>query len=224
MILWLVSSFFLLFSPRVIAAGDSVCYGYTSATSYFSCGAHGNCTWWAAYKRPDLSAKICCGGWDAKYWYEKAQALGFPVGSVPKAGAIVVFDATANNSAGHVAYVEYVHPDDSFDVSEMDWFKSPGFVDGVNYATYYPNGDGTYHRNTGSSVWTPKGFVYYKASCDPSKERCGLRTSGSIGWYPPVQFCDQASQWFRLIQDNEEKVSRIEPTTKDQCPTACYAN
>lgn len=221
LILWLITGFFLGFFSVNVLAGDTTCYGHKSETNYFVCGAHGNCTWWAAAKRPDLAAARSGSGWNAVQWYDKFKNLGFPVGRRPKAGAVAVFDATANNEAGHVAYVEVENSDGSFRVSEMDWFGSLG-GDGVNYATYSPNGDGTYRRNNGSQKWTLKGFIYQKESCNPSKERCTMRTSGSIGWYPPVSSCQEATQWFKLIRDTTNQVSRIEPTTKNECPLACF--
>ena len=102
LILWLIaSSFFGLFGCNALA-GDTTCYGHKSETNYFVCGAHGNCTWWAAAKRPDLAAVRSGSGWNAVQWYDKFKSLGFPVGRRPKAGAVAVFDATANNEAGHV--------------------------------------------------------------------------------------------------------------------------
>jgi len=183
----------------------------------------GNCTWWAAYKRPDLAAKITGTGWNAVQWFDKFKNMGIPVGSEPVAFAIVVFAGTEKNPAGHVAYVERTYGDGSFEVSEMDAYSSEGFVDGVNYATYHPNGDGTYRRNSGSTRLPLKGFIYHKESCDPSKERCGIKTNGPIGWYPPFEHCEQASQWFKLY-DIKSQTSRFEPATKSDCPLACYAN
>lgn len=202
-----------------VFAGDFACFGHKSTTSHFLCTAVGNCVWWAAYKRPDLAVKITGSGWNGGQWYDKFQALGFPVGSEPKAGAI----AELFGKVGHVAYVEKAYPDGSFDVTEMD--STGSFGNGVSHATYYPDGNDKYHRDNGPvNGWTLKGFIYYKASCDPSKEKCTLRKGGTVGWYPPVNDCQQASQWFQLIYDNQNQVSRIEPTTKSACPQVCYAN
>lgn len=137
------------------------CFGYTSTTSHFVCNYcpyhSGNCTWWAAYKRPDIAAAITGSGWDGGQWYDKLKNLGFSVGPEPRAGAVVEF-----SKPGHEAYVESVGDNEVFNVSEMDAYGSPGFVNGVNYATYSPNGDGTYSRNGGSTRWTLKGFIYHR--------------------------------------------------------------
>ncbi len=222
MILQRVFILCVLLSSAVFA-GDLTCYGSKSTTGYFACNISpwnsGNCVWWTAYKRPDLAAKISGGGWSGGQWYDKFRDFGFPVGSEPRLWAVVEF-----SSPGHVAYVEKVYSDGSFDVTEMDAFGSVGFSPGINHATYHPNGDGTYRRNNGSTRWTLKGFIYYKSSCDPSKERCALRKGGTVSWFPPVDDCQQASQWFQLIYDNQNQVSRIEPTTKSTCPQACFAN
>lgn len=207
--IWLTSTVF---------AGDLTCYGHKSTTSHFACGVHGNCVWWAAYRRPDLAAKIVGSGWDAGKWYGQFKALGFPVGLEPKAGSIVEF-------SGHVSYVERVNSDGSFDVSEMDWYGRLGTGNDVQHATYYPDGSGKYHRDNGPvGGWILNGFIYSKESCDPSKEKCALRIDGTVGWFPPIDDCQQASQWFQLVYDASNKVSRIEPTVKASCPLACYAN
>ena len=202
-------------------AGDLTCYGNTSSTSYFFCGAHGNCTWWAAYKRPDLAAKISGGGWDGGLWHDKFKNLGFSVGSEPRTFAIVGFAGTGNNPAGHVSYVEKSNSDGSFDASEMDWFGSLGTGNGVQNATYHPNGDGTYRRNNGSTRWVLKGFIY-KKSCDFTKERCNIRISGSIGWFPSVSDCSQASQWFVIGTMNGERMP-IGTASAADCPLMCVA-
>ncbi len=191
-------------------AGDLQCYGYTSTTSHFACGTHGNCTWWAAYKRPDLaSAGIYGNGGE---WYKNAQDLNFLVGSDPRKGAIVEF-----SYFGHVAYVEKVHADGSFDVTEMDATGQMG--SGVLYATYNPHGDGTYRRNNGSTRWILKGFIY-KTSCDFTKEWCEIRVSGSIGWFPSVSVCSQASQWFIIGTVDGERIP-IGTGSVANCPQAC---
>lgn len=152
---------FLFVCAMAFAADDPnlKCYEYTSTTSRFPCGTHGNCTWWAAYKRPDLAAAGIYG--DAGEWYGNASSLGFPVGSTPKVGAVAVFSIP-----GHVAYVESLGENGSFSVSEMNWFDSPndGFSDGVNSGRYTRNANGTYRRNDGSKSWTLRGFIYRRLS------------------------------------------------------------
>lgn len=104
--IFLVISIATLLNGNIVFSGDLKCYGYTSTTSYFQCGTYGNCTWWAAFMRPDLATAGISG--DAKYWYGNAGDLGFNLGSKPKVGAIAVF-----SDFGHVAYVEGVNSDGS---------------------------------------------------------------------------------------------------------------
>jgi LysM repeat protein len=92
------------FSAHVVGC----CLGPYPATGFPA----GWCTWYVATKR-----NVTWRG-DAGYWYANAAAAGYPVGSVPKVGAIMV---TWESWAGHVAYVEAVNPDGSWVVSEMNW-------------------------------------------------------------------------------------------------------
>ena len=205
-----------LLAPVTVNAGDSSCEGFSSKNNPFVCGSYGNCTWWAAYKRSDLKSTMTRS---AVYWYEDAQGKGFPVGAVPLENAVVVFTATADNAAGHVAYIEKVNSNGSFDVSEMDWFGSLGTGDGVQYATYSPVSGG-YKRENGASVWVVKGFIY--PLCNPTKWRCDLKVNGPIGWFPPVDYCEQASQWYNMALVNGEVIA-VGSTTKAACPIACLA-
>ena len=72
----------------------------------------GWCTWYVATRR-DVT-------WigNAYQWFGNAQAQGYPVGSTPLAGAVMV---TWESGLGHVAYVESVNADGSWLVSEMNF-------------------------------------------------------------------------------------------------------
>jgi N-acetylmuramoyl-L-alanine amidase len=72
----------------------------------------GWCTYYVATKR-----NVTWRG-DAGWWYQNAAAQGYPVGSVPRPGSIMV---TWESWAGHVAYVESVNADGSWIVTEMNW-------------------------------------------------------------------------------------------------------
>jgi LysM repeat protein len=72
----------------------------------------GWCTYYVATKR-----NVTWRG-DAGFWYQNAAAAGYPVGSKPKAGAIMV---TWESYLGHVAYVDSVNADGSWNVSEMNF-------------------------------------------------------------------------------------------------------
>lgn len=203
-----------LFICAVAFAGDLQCYGYTSTTSHFACTTVGNCTWWAAYKRPDIAAAVSGSGWDGGQWSGKLSGKGFSVGFQPKVGAIAEF-----SSPGHVAYVESVGENGSFTVSEMDSTGSLG-SGGVYSATYYQGSGSTYHRNTdrGTGVqgsWTSNGFIYRRLQgtnsyCD------NINTSWGICWTPSNTdvSCVGGSNWTLY---NFTQGSMIRVSTKSYC-------
>jgi surface antigen len=98
---------------------------------------NGQCTDWAALRRPDIVERTVLamigndiahdrpeliGDWTARYWAKNAAAAGLKIGHVPRAGAIMVFQPGVLGAArpgGHVAYVERVRRNGSFEVSEM---------------------------------------------------------------------------------------------------------
>jgi N-acetylmuramoyl-L-alanine amidase len=84
------------------------CLGPYPATGFPA----GWCTWYVATKR-----NVTWRG-DAGFWYQNAAAAGYPVGSKPKVGAIMV---TWESYLGHVAYVDAVNADGSWTVSEMNY-------------------------------------------------------------------------------------------------------
>ncbi|MGH7903125.1 MAG: LysM peptidoglycan-binding domain-containing protein [Candidatus Dormibacteraceae bacterium] len=73
---------------------------------------YGYCTWYVNNRRP-----VPWSG-DAWQWYGAAQSYGWPVGQKARPGAIMV---TWESGWGHVAYVESVHADGSWTVSEMNY-------------------------------------------------------------------------------------------------------
>jgi LysM repeat protein len=91
--------------PYVI---KSCCLGPYAATGF----PMGWCTYYVATWR-----NVTWRG-DAGWWYDNAKAQGYPVGSQPKVGAIMV---TWESYLGHVAYVEAVNSDGSWTVSEMNY-------------------------------------------------------------------------------------------------------
>ncbi len=122
----------IVFGNIAIGSDDSCC-GYCSPGNPFNCtthtlvgheGDHGNCTWWCAYKRSEVSGP-CYG--NAVLWLAQARAGGLPTGQMPATGSIAVFDSYYKNSeghrvnGGHVTYVESVNNDGSFNVTEMGY-------------------------------------------------------------------------------------------------------
>ena len=116
---------------------------YESPYNPFPCTVHedpghegdmGNCTWWAAYKRPDLKA-VMSG--NAAEWLDDAEYYDYVIGTRPRYGAIVVFpsmayDPSTGEYLGHVAFVTGVTNDTEFEVTEMGYNS----WDGVQTNTY----------------------------------------------------------------------------------------
>lgn len=78
----------------------------SSGNTYYS----GYCTWYAKSKRPDLPNSLG----NAQTWFSRAQSLGIPTGTEPKAGAI-------GQRGNHVVYVEKVNTDNTVSISEMNF-------------------------------------------------------------------------------------------------------
>ena len=80
---------------------------------------YGYCTYWVAIHRyiPWMG--------NANQWLGAAQRLGWATGMTPRVGAIMT---TRESGWGHVALVEAVYPDGSWDVNEMN-YKGWGIVD-----------------------------------------------------------------------------------------------
>ena len=72
----------------------------------------GWCTWYVSTRR-----NVTWVG-DAYQWFANAQVQGYPVGSSPQAGSVMV---TWESGLGHVAYVESVDTDGSWLVSEANF-------------------------------------------------------------------------------------------------------
>ena len=104
--------------PTVV---KSCCLGPYAATGF----PVGWCTYYVATWR-----NVTWRG-DAGWWYDNAKAQGYPVGSVPKVGAIMV---TWESYLGHVAYVESVNADGSWTVSEMNYVA----FDVIDWRTIHP--------------------------------------------------------------------------------------
>jgi surface antigen len=109
----------------------------TYGADYLAVFRNGQCTEWAAQRRPDVVEEATVRlwadhfmgrpdlgiSWDGGFWDDMARAARLPVGTVPKAGALVTFDPGvmgADLTTGHIAYVESVNADGTFTISEMN--------------------------------------------------------------------------------------------------------
>ncbi|MFF2629784.1 CHAP domain-containing protein [Kitasatospora griseola] len=106
-----------------------------NATNDFDGGTRGfaanNCTAFAAYRVasrlgvPNFSNSYGGTTWgNAAQWDDAARRLGITVNTTPSVGAIAVNDVHRASDGviyGHVAYVNAVYSDGSFDVEEYNW-------------------------------------------------------------------------------------------------------
>lgn len=92
----------------------------------------GNCTWYAYGRFWEISGATSSSQYrptlnlgDAKYWYPYTQD-GYQRGQTAKLGAIACWDSLTGGG-GHVAIVEKIYPDGSYDISnsayELYYFR-----------------------------------------------------------------------------------------------------
>lgn len=100
-------------------------------------------------------------------------------------------------------------------------------------STSHPDPKGTdfcgyYGGKTKTQIETmnrdPLVFVSSKSTCNPWEERCLIMSHETVGWYPPVDDCRQATQWF-ILRDGSDGKYPIGTSTIASCnliPAACY--
>ncbi|MFJ8041656.1 CHAP domain-containing protein [Kitasatospora sp. NPDC096147] len=107
-----------------------------SARNDFDGGTRGfaakNCTAFAAYRIasrlgvPNFTNSYGGTTWgNAENWDDAARRVGITVNSTPSVGAIAVNDT--HGAYGHVAYVNAVYSDGSFDIEEYNWNTPLGY-------------------------------------------------------------------------------------------------
>ncbi|HTE22125.1 MAG TPA: CHAP domain-containing protein [Candidatus Limnocylindria bacterium] len=90
---------------------------FTGTASTNNTYDYGYCTFWAAQRRAETGHPIPNTWGDAHTWDDRSKTDGYLVDHLPAVGAIMESDA---GIWGHVAYVEKVNPDGSWEVSEMN--------------------------------------------------------------------------------------------------------
>lgn len=173
---------------------------------------------------------------NADTWWGQAQSKG----SKPYAGAVMSMPkqgTTSLSQYGHVAFVASVISSSEIVIDHANWNAPVGTVfTGVRVRDISGNWTRVQIENTpgsgyGSSTYTVDGFIYplgmtaSNPNCNISSWKCSVRSpkSSSIGWFPPVDDCQQASQWYNMATVNGEKIA-VGSTTKSACPQACFAN
>ncbi len=99
---------------------------------------YGQCTWYVASRRD-----VTWGGNAINWWWSAAHIR--PEGHVPVQGSIAVFRGTWD---GHVAYVEHVNVDGTFQIAEMNYWANGGGWGRVD------------HRTISVHDWSIVGFIY----------------------------------------------------------------
>ncbi|HEU5187985.1 MAG TPA: CHAP domain-containing protein [Candidatus Saccharimonadales bacterium] len=98
---------------------------------------YGYCTFWAAQRRDEIGFAIPNTWGNANTWDDRAERDDYTVNNSPGVGAIMQSDA---GDLGHVAFVEKVNPDGSWEVSEMNvkgWDILSNRTFAANLATNY---------------------------------------------------------------------------------------
>lgn len=90
---------------------------YTGTASTNNTYIFGFCTFWSAQRRIEIDKPIPNNWGDAHNWDTGAQAAGYFVDNTPEVGSIMQSDA---GELGHVAFVEKVNPDGTWEISEMN--------------------------------------------------------------------------------------------------------
>lgn len=92
-----------------------------------------NCTAYAFGRANELTGRIndLSHSNAIEFWNYNRDNDVYPCGDMPRLGAIVVFNGIminpkTNRPYGHVAVVEHVYPDNSFDTSESSWDENGG--------------------------------------------------------------------------------------------------
>ena len=135
---------------------------------------------------------------NGKDWDEAAERAGVPITTMyPAPGDVAQWNlGEIGGDFGHVAYVEKVN------------MNSDGTVKSIMVSQYniVLNNYSEKELVPGTSGY-PGRFLMFR-----------LRREGTIAWFPPVNDCTQASQWFYVSADGTRLPGAV---TKDQCPTSC---
>ena len=210
-------------------AGSENCHGLHSPGNRYGCGiGYGNCTWYAAYRRPDLNFPTS-GSHDAGTWISHARRLGFIIGDAPVSGAVAVINM---GSVGHVAYVErrYQGPITvdygvPFIAKEQDYYGSLPYGLGSNkvYTAIYAFSHNSYYRRQSSvngfgdenEVY---GFIYPTRTVKYADEYrlVLMRKDGAI-----PQTCNQVDQATMYMLNDKKELTVIKVGNKNWAQLFC---
>ncbi len=105
-------------APRaVVSSGNSYIGSSNYSVQAGNRYSYGYCTWYVYNKRSEIGRPIGSLWGNASSWAYAASAAGYVVNRTPEVGAVM----QNGGGLGHVAFVERVNPDGSFEVSEMNY-------------------------------------------------------------------------------------------------------
>ncbi|MDQ3677897.1 MAG: CHAP domain-containing protein [Actinomycetota bacterium] len=119
--------------PILTASAQARVWWQSYGSAVVASFRNGECTDWAQRRRPDIvhsaymrrydryGSNGTITSWDAKYWTQHALEAGLPVGRSAVVGAIMVSapGSYGAGSSGHVAVVESVASNGSFEITAM---------------------------------------------------------------------------------------------------------
>ena len=111
-------------TPTVPSGGGNSSGQGTSNGDYGNAYATGQCTYWAYERRKQMGIGTPSYLGNGGYWWRSAPSYGLRVDHNPQVGAALSFlpgQDGADGTYGHVAVVEAVYGDGTFQISEMNW-------------------------------------------------------------------------------------------------------
>ncbi len=159
---------------------------------------------------------------NANTWYSNAGKMNlasYPNGSKPRpqVGDILVSSGNSSN-VGHIAVIRSV-TDTQVCVAEQNFNNDARDVNhcmpmsGSSASGYTVSPFGPGYAITG----------WLRPMCGVSQGICSLKRVGDIAWYPAINDCTAASQWFLVTKDANGEYIRIGSTTSAACPAYCPA-
>ena len=191
------------------------------------------CTYWAYLKRADIYEAAVKAGvpksglvphpasredyvWNGKRWAENARRAGIPTGTIPVAGALFV---DTNGEFGHVAYVERVNPDGSFEISQHN-ATGCNCSTQTTTSTQYPGRAGVEFVYGGPAVnpYAPKPsdyighIVQWNGDRNPQKTAWVVGPEGKRYWIPTIAI------YFCLKEQGHSGPEELPATLLEQLP------
>jgi hypothetical protein len=125
--------------------------------------------------------------WNGKRWAENARRASIPTGTIPVEGALFV---DTNGKYGHVAYVEHVNPDGSFQISQ----SGCGCSTATTISTQYPGRPRVefVYGGPAANPYAPKPsnyighIVQWNGDKNPQKTAWLVGSNGKRYWIPTI--------------------------------------